>query len=122
MAKGNSAVSSHCWREEDAKVISKVKDIIGTSVLLPNKDTIDVMSQRQLPLSKSLLPYVKKAMILPGLKSASLTSIGQLSGDNCTLLLSKRKLLAIKERQIILEGTRNYSDSLWDIPIYKTGI
>ena len=50
-AKRDSVGSSHHWREEDSKVISKVKDIIGPSVLLPNKDTIDVTSQGHLPSS-----------------------------------------------------------------------
>ena len=31
-------------------------------------------------------------------------------------------MLSIKEKQIILEGNRNDSDCLWDIPIYKTDI
>ena len=31
-------------------------------------------------------------------------------------------MLAIKNKAIILEGDRNYSDGLWDIPIYKTSI
>ena len=122
MEKGDSVASSHYWREEDVKVLSKIKDIIGPSVLLPNKDTIDVTSQGQLPLSTLLSSRAKKAMILPGIKSASLISIGRLCDDNCTVLLNKRKLLAIKEKQMILEGSRNYSDGLWDIPIYKTDI
>ena len=61
-------------------------------------------------------------MISPGLKRASLISIGQLCDDSCTVLLNKRKMLAIKENQIILEGNRNYSDGLWDIPIYNKDI
>ena len=45
IAKGDSAASNHYWQEKDIKVLSKIKDIIGPSVLLPNKDTIDVTSQ-----------------------------------------------------------------------------
>ena len=122
IAKGDSAASGHYWQEKDVKVLSKIKDIIGPSVLLPNEDTVDVTSQGQLPLSPLFSSRAKKAIILPGLKSASLISIGQLCDDNCTVLLNKRKLLAIKEKQVILEGSRNYSDGLWDITIYKTNI
>ena len=61
-------------------------------------------------------------MILPGLKSALLISIGQLCDDGCNVLLNNKKLLAIKNKAIILKGDRNYSDGLWDIPIYKTSI
>ena len=42
MKKGDSTASSHYWREEYVKVISKIKDTSGPSVLLPNKDTIKV--------------------------------------------------------------------------------
>ena len=96
MAKGYSVASSHYWREEDAKVLLKIKDIIGSSVLLPNKETIDVTSQVQLHLSESLSSCENKAIICPGLKSVALTSIGQLCDNNCTVLLNKRKLLAIQ--------------------------
>ena len=67
MTKGDNAASSHYWREENVKVLSKIKDIIGPSVLLPNKNTIDVTSQGNLPLSKLLSPRAKNVMILPGL-------------------------------------------------------
>ena len=36
--------------------------------------------------------------------------------------LTKVKLIVIKEKQVTLEGNRNYSDGLWDMPIYKTDI
>ena len=58
-------------------------------------------------------------MILPQLKSASLISIGQLCDDNCDVHLNKTKLVAIKNDKVILEGTGNYVDGLWDIPVHK---
>ena len=63
MTKGHSAASSHYWREEGAKVHSKINDIVIPLALLPNKDTIDVTSQRQLPLSELLSSRAKKGMI-----------------------------------------------------------
>lgn len=85
MAKGDSAVSSHYWQKEDTKVISSVESIAGHSALLPNDDTIEVTSQHQLPLSPHLSNRANDDMILPGLKSASLISIGQLCDDNCDI-------------------------------------
>ena len=61
-------------------------------------------------------------MILPKLTSSSLISLGQLCDDNCAILLNKTKLLAIKKNKIILRGTRNPNDKLWDIPIQKQGL
>ena len=36
-AKGDSVASSHYWCEEDKHILSHVKDILGPTVLLPNK-------------------------------------------------------------------------------------
>ena len=58
-------------------------------------------------------------MVLLRLKSASLVSIGKLYDDNCDILLNKRKLIVVKDNEIVLQGFRNYSDDLWDLPIYK---
>ena len=61
-------------------------------------------------------------MVLPELRSLSLISIGQLCDDNCKVLLITKKLYAIKEVDIILEGNRNLNDGLWDIPIQERTI
>ena len=56
-------------------------------------------------------------MILPGLHSSNLISLGQLCDDGCSVLLSSSTLSAIKDNKVILRGYRNPSDGLWDIPI-----
>ena len=122
MAKGDSAASHHYWREEDKKVLDNIESYSGPSVLLPNNSTIAVTSKGQLALSSNLSARAKNAMILPGLKSASLISIGQLCDDGCNVLLNDRKLYALKNKEIVIEGDRNPSDGLWDIPIFKTSI
>ena len=61
-------------------------------------------------------------MILPGLKSVSLISIVQLCDDNCDVYLNRHTLLAVKDKEVILEGTRNQADGLWDIPVQKISI
>ena len=38
------------------------------------------------------------------------------------MLLNKSHLIAIKNNKIILEGTRNPYDKLWDIPVKKQNI
>ena len=99
-AKGDSAASHHYWREEDKQVLEKIEKHSGPSVLLPNNNTISVTSRGQLPLSEQLSSRARNAMILPGLKSASLISIGQLCDDGCNVLLNNKKLLAIKNNQL----------------------
>ena len=64
-AKGDSAASSHYWREEDKHVLSAVETIQGPAVMLPNKQKINVTSQGMLPFSDNLTEKAKNAMILP---------------------------------------------------------
>ena len=56
-------------------------------------------------------------MVLPELKSSSLISLGQLCDNNCTVILTKTKLVVFKENAIVLQGFCNPSDGLWDIPL-----
>ena len=122
MAKGDSAASSHYWRDQDKTVLNNIKNCIGPSVLLPNNELISSTSRGQLPLSSELSNAAKTAMILPKLTSSSFISLGQLCDDDCAILLNKKTLLAIKNNKIILKGTRNPHDKLCDIPIQKRSI
>ena len=45
--------------------------------------------------------------------------MGQLCDDDCTVVLRKHDLSVIKNEEIIIRGTRNRTDDLWDIPIRK---
>ena len=56
---------------------------------------------------------------MPQLKSSSLLSLGQLCDDGCDVILNKGKLYAVKNKEVILQGFRNTTDSLWDIPVAK---
>ena len=104
IAKGDSAASHHYWKSEDQQILDNVTNAIGPSVQLPNNKSLQSTQQGEIPLSHALSTTGKHAMILPGLKSASLISLGQLCDDKCTLILDEQKLLAIKNNQIILRG------------------
>ena len=56
-------------------------------------------------------------MILPGLKSCNLISLGRLCNDDFLVALTKKKLYTIKNGRTVLTGYRNWSDGLWDIPL-----
>ena len=119
MAKDDSAATSHYWREEDKDFLTNVQDYKGPSVILPGADSLEPSNQGILPLSNKLSKQAKTPTTLPKLKSSSLISLGQLCDDDCVILLNKKKLYAIKEKVIVLEGNRNYIDGLWYIPIQK---
>ena len=98
ISKGDSAASHHCWREEDKKVLNSIEKHSGPEVLLPNNNIIVVTSQGLLPISPDLSSQARNDMILPGLKSASLISIEQLYDGGCSILLNKRKLIIVKNK------------------------
>ena len=73
--------------------------------MIPNGATITSTKKGILPLSKKLTKEDSTAKILPGLSSASLISSGQLCDNDCKVFLDKKKLIAVKDDEIILEGT-----------------
>ena len=87
---------------------------------LPNNTYITASKKGNINLSSELSDRARKANILPKLNSASLISLGQLCDDDCKVELTKRKLVATKNKKIVLEGHRNPFDGLWDIPVAKT--
>ena len=118
-AKGDSAASKNYWRPQDAHILENIVQYQGPSVLLPNNESIASTKKGQLPLSPNLTKAAKTAQILPQLASSSLISLGQLCDDDCIVLLHKKVLLAIKNKEVILQGIRNPIDQLWDIPVSK---
>ena len=117
IAKGDSAASNHYWRLQDMDTLTNVKSAPGPTVTLPNLTTITSTQQGQLPLSQKLSHQAKQAAVLTDLHSASLISFGQLCDDNCKVLLDKKKCYVMKDQELILQGTRNYNDGLWDITL-----
>ena len=121
IAKGDSGASSHYLTIDDAKkCLGNVKPYNGPPVTLPDSGEISPTHEGQLPLSEKLSNQAKRATALPALKSSSLVSLGQLCDDDCTVILDKNKLLALKNSEIVLRGSRNYLNGLWDIPIQKS--
>ena len=56
---------------------------------------------------------------MPGLKSASLISLGQLTDDGCDVRMNDKKLKVTKEKETIMTGHRNFTDGLYDVHITK---
>ena len=84
---------------------------------LPNSITMSPSASCQLLLSSQLSSKAKNAIVVPQLKSASLTSLEQLCDDNCNMHLSKKNLKVYKISKMSMQGYRNLHDGLWDIPI-----
>ena len=60
--------------------------------------------------------------VLPELKSSSMISLGKLFDDNCDILLNKKKMYVVKDKEVILEGTTQKLDGIWDVLVSKINI
>ena len=115
IAKGDSGATSNFICQEDQKCLQNVRPHQGPSVILPDQDTITPTHTGTLALSNQLSSAAKMATVLPGLKTSSLISMGQLCDDDCNILLTKKHLFAVKNNHVVLTGRRNHHDGLWDI-------
>ena len=81
---------------------------------------VGILQERKhgsLPLPSILSPAVTIATIVPGLKSSSLLSLGQLFDDSFNVLLNKQNSYSIKDKKVVIEGKQNQRDGLWYIII-----
>ena len=88
----------------------------GPVVHLADNSTIKSTAVGTLPLTTLLSTQAKEAHVFSELQHP-LLSLGQLCDDNCDILLTKSKLIAKKNNKIILTGSRNKTDGLWDVPM-----
>ena len=95
------------------------KTMNGPRVGLPDGLVMETLETGILPLNNFLSTMAKTGNILSGLTNSSLLSIGQLCDDDCKALFSKFKLRVYKQGKLVLMGTRNWTDGLWDIIIPK---
>ena len=72
--KGDSAAISHYWRPEDKKILNKIKEFLGPSILLPNNEITTSTSTGKIPLSPVFSKTATTVMILPKLVNSSLIS------------------------------------------------
>ena len=118
ITKLDSAASKHYVRPEDKNILQNLTERHGPPVGLPNSEQLPSTHSGTLPLSTKLSSQAQQARVLPGLKSATLISLGQLANDGCISILNDSKLHVIKEGEPILQGYRNPSDGLYDIALY----
>ena len=120
IAKADSGASRHYFRATDIQALKRVRfDPNGPTVHLPNNETITSTVTGQLPFSDKLSTSARQAHVFNDLHSASLVSLGQLCDDDCTIFLHKDFHYVFKSNKLLVTGTRNKSDGLWDIPLTR---
>ena len=113
--KGDSGTTNHYISPNAKDILKNIHKNDKINVTLPDSSTINSTHTGQLHLPE-LSNSAKTAHILPALQDTSLLSLGQLANDGCQILLDKKTLKVFKNFHLILEGFRNKSDGLWDIP------
>ena len=119
--KLDSGASGTYIRKEDENIAQqKHPSYNGPRVILPDNSVLTPSHECNLKIP-GMSRKGTSAYIFPELKSASLISIGQLCDDGCTVTFTANGVKAVKENNIVLHGSRNWQDKLWDIKFDKYG-
>ena len=121
IAKGDSAASDHYFRLCDTKCLANITPMKSAPILLPDKSSITSSHMGFLP-NTGLTTKGSAVKILPELRSASLISVGKLCDDGCTVHFDEQSMHVHKNNKLIMQGTRNNQDGLYDIPIAKVNL
>ena len=116
-AKGDSAASSHYFRAQDQDCLTHITPATSKHITLPDGSNLSATHKGFLPLPNLLSDQAREAHMLPNLQSAFLISIGKLCDDGCQVKFEKHSMNVYKKNSLILQGTRNFHDGLYDVPL-----
>ena len=119
IAKGDSGASRHCFSTSSSNILTDIGPAPATSIILPNNQEISAHATAQLPIPQ-FSKNATKTYLLKELKNTNLISLGQLCDNGCYVLLTHEKLYVCKNKNILLQGSRNTSDGLWDILLLQS--
>ena len=118
ICKADTGASRSYFKQSEKTILHNRKKLLyGPQVNLPDGKTLQALESGTMPLHNLLSLAAKEAKVLTGLSNSSLISIGQLCDDGCVAVFDKTKLRIYKNGQLVLTGTRNWTDGLWDIVI-----
>ena len=115
IAKGDSAVSDHYWRQEDIQCLTWLTNSPGLAATLPNSTLIQADQQGTLPIPKTLLASANSVVALPSLKSLPLISLEQLCDNDYRVLLDKKEALCHQRDKHRFKGGGNRTNGLWEM-------
>ena len=113
--KADTGASSTFLKHEHSKYLHNPINLTnGPKVYLPDSTTLSPNIQGTITLNDSL---PNNFFVLPGMKNESLLSIGQLCDHGCIAMFTKDDLQVFQNKKIVLQGYRNSTDGLWDVPL-----
>ena len=118
VCKADTGASSNYLTERDEHILQKIETVKnGPMVKLPNNYQIQASKQGLLPLPSVLSNKARTAHVFKGLTNSSLLSIGRLCDDGCIAIFDANDLKIYKKNILIMRGTRNFQDGLWDVSL-----
>ena len=93
------------------------KTTTGPKFRAADGNTMTTTHSVNIPRSTQLSKSATHGHVLDHLNFFSLISIVQLCGNDCADIFTKYHFLIIKDGHIIIKGTRNNTNGLWNIPI-----
>ena len=101
--KADSGASKSFIRQQDEHILQNLNIKPGPIVALPDMSIFQATKSGSLPIP-GLSKSAATAHVLPGLKSTSLLSLGQLCDDGCDIHLNKINITITKKFYIISIG------------------
>ena len=118
IAKLDSGASKHYIKTNHQNNLCHLQPLNnGPIAILPDATTVQASHKGTCPLHDNLSTTAKEALVFPHLTNESLISVGQLCDDDCEVIFNKTKVNVSKNKKVILQGTRNKNDGLWDINV-----
>ena len=79
--------------------MDNIVNAIGPMISMSDDGILQANTYGSIKLLSKIPPAATIATIVPGLKSSSLLSLGQLCDDGCNVLLNKQKMYSIKDKE-----------------------
>ena len=114
-AKADSGCTSHFFPLVPKICNSIRKSDNNLNVVLPNNEIITSNVQGLIPI-EGVSEKAKTTRLFPNIRAA-LISLGQLCDDDCTVTLRKNDMQVFRKDKLILEGSRNHNNGMWEIQL-----
>ena len=116
--KLDSGATCHYFKEEHKYILTHLKQLQnGPVAQLPDNSFVKATHEGILNIHPGLSDEVKKVLIYPQVTNKSLLSVSQLTNDYCKVFFDDTKAIIMKANKLILTGTKNPNDNLYDISL-----
>jgi hypothetical protein len=110
--------TGHFFKQQDIPEKLQLSTSTANSIDITMPNGAIITSDAQATMHLPTIPTSAKLIhLFPDLQSHSLLSIGQLCDSGCTAKFTQHKVLIKYQQKTILEGQRNSTTRLWQIPV-----